>query len=287
MADQRDVRVFISWSGDLARAVAVGLRDWLPLLSDWVRPWASDTDIAAGQRGLAQIEAELTGTQFGVVVVTAANQHAPWLNFEAGALSKTVAADVEQRVVPLLVDLAGASQLTGPLAQFQAKVADKDGVRDLILSLAAVAGIDERVAAERFDAYWPRLEPKIAAAMQQSGKMEPTQPRREQADVLEEILTHVRQLRSATEPTVTAPANFVGERARQLGRQRLQATDRTIEALAEGHNLRLHGIDKVAGGLEASVYPTGEFSQADVDAFTAELRGRFQGLNVNVTAIPF
>src|SRR4051812_40799847 len=103
VAEQRDIKVFISWSGDLAKSVAVPLREWLPLLFDRVNPWASDVDIAAGQRSLAQIEAELQDSNFGIVVITAANQHEPWLNFEAGALSKVVQGDIEQRVVPLLV----------------------------------------------------------------------------------------------------------------------------------------------------------------------------------------
>src|SRR4051794_8953617 len=98
-------KVFISWSGAYSRAIAAAVRDWIPLLFDTVTPFMSDHDIAAGERGLTVIETELEGTQFGIIVVTEENQHAPWLNFEAGALSKIITQDRKQRVAPLLVDL--------------------------------------------------------------------------------------------------------------------------------------------------------------------------------------
>lgn len=200
MTEQTDVvKVFISWSGDSARAVAKAIRDWLPLISDRVAPWVSDSDIAAGQRGLAQIEAELADTRFGIVVVTAANQHAPWLNFEAGALSRTVGGDTEHRVIPLLVDLTSPADLSGPLAQFQAKTATRDGLRDVVLSLAAVAGIDLLVTERRFELTWPDLEPDIesarAAATESAGRTSaPT--KRDDSEVLSEILEIVRGLRT-------------------------------------------------------------------------------------------
>lgn len=54
--------------------------------------------------------------------------------------------------------------MTGPLAQFQAKVADRHGVIDVLRSLGAVAGIQENVVDARFDRYWEDLEESIAAA---------------------------------------------------------------------------------------------------------------------------
>lgn len=277
MSEQRNVKVFISWSGDLAKEVAVALREWLPLLFDRVEPWASDTDIAAGQRGLGQIEAELRDTQFGIVVVTSSNQHAPWLNFEAGALSKTIPGDVEQRVVPLLVDLSGPSQLTGPLVQFQAKVADRDGALSLLRSLAAVAGIEERVVAERFEAYWPKLEAKIGAAKAAATQGQPSQPRRGQADVLDEILLHVRALRSEGEAG--------GPRARK-GEGRA-AFREWLDVLAGEHRLEIFQYSRGDDGApEIMVSPRGKFSEADIEAFEQALR-RQVSFDVRVYSIPF
>jgi len=281
VADQSDVKVFISWSGGLAKDVAIALRGWLPLLFDRVTPWASDTDIAAGQRGLAQIELELTNTRFGIVVVTAENQHAAWLNFEAGALSKVVG-DVEHRVVPLLVDLAGPAQLTGPLAQFQAKTAQKAGMLSLVCSLAAVAEIHQQVATARFEAYWPQLEEKIEKAVAGvAAKPTKKQEKRDVADVLDEILLHVRALRSDGE------SSGVAERAaRRAGGFR-----RFLDGLAAENNLKVDEYPEVSDTGERAIFvsPTGEFSQADIDAFKDELRKRAapRDRDITVSYVPF
>lgn len=262
MTEQSDVKVFISWSGNLAKSVALALREWLPLLFDRVAPWASDTDIAAGQRGLAQIEAELAGTSFGLVVVTAENQHAPWLNFEAGALSKTVAGDTEHRVVPLLVDLAGPAELTGPLAQFQAKMARKDGVRDVVRSLAAVARVDPAMAGRRFDAYWPQLEAEIDAAKAAAPLGAAVPERREEADVLGEILLHVRSLRS---DQVTPPRGDLTPTAAQREQHDFQ---KFVTNLAAAYGMEVHEIKGPAfGDREITLAPKAEYSEAAEKAF--------------------
>lgn len=301
MAEQSDVKVFVSWSGDLAKAVAFALRESLSLLSDRFIPWVSEADIEAGQRGLAQIEGELRDTRFGVVVVTAENQHAPWLNFEAGALSKAIAGDVEQRVVPLLVDLASPAQVTGPLSQFQAKVADREGVLALLRSLAAVAGVDEQVVATRFEDQWPRLEAKIAEVKQKhaAAEGEPRVERRDQADVLDEILLHVRQLRVDREASTTATRDAairrrlahetaVRDTARHLARD---ATDPNgvLGKLAAQHGLDIHSASVTAAGvLDVAVSPQREFSQDAADVFEGALRALLpDGVGLQYTAIPF
>jgi hypothetical protein len=114
-------KIFISWSGDLAREVTLVLHGWLPEMFDGIKPWMSAEDIDAGARGLEEIGEQLDSTSFGIIVVTQANQNAPWLNFEAGALSKRFGPrDARTRVAPLLVDLSSAGQIVGPIKQFQA-----------------------------------------------------------------------------------------------------------------------------------------------------------------------
>ena len=83
-------RIFISWSGEQARAASVLLREWLREMFDGVDPWVSDVDIASGAQGLVEIHASLGRAEFGLIVVTPDNQSSPWLNYEAGALSRAV-----------------------------------------------------------------------------------------------------------------------------------------------------------------------------------------------------
>lgn len=191
-------KVFISWSGDYSKAVAAALRDWLPNLFDNITPFMSDADIEAGQRGLKTIEAELGNTKFGIIVVTPDNQDKPWINFEAGALSKVVDSDVEQRVVPLLVDIPSPSQITGPLAQFQAKTLDRDGVRDLVASLGSVVEVGRERVMSRFDAFWEELDKAVQSARESNESTEANSPvRRSSEDMLEEVLGHVRSISQA------------------------------------------------------------------------------------------
>jgi hypothetical protein len=67
-----------------------------------IDPFMSESDIAAGARWLNEIDQQLEGTSFAIVCVTRDNQSASWLNFEAGAVAKTIDTS---RVVPLAIDL--------------------------------------------------------------------------------------------------------------------------------------------------------------------------------------
>lgn len=255
--------------------MAVALRESLTVLSDRFIPWVSDADIEAGQRGLSQIEAELRDTRFGVVVVTAENQHKPWLNFEAGALSKAIPGDAEQRVVPLLVDLNGPAALTGPLSQFQAKVADEEGIQALLRSLAGAAGVDEQVLATRFRDQWPRLDARIAAAKAASGAAggKPTKSRRDQADVLDEILILVRQIRAESDAGSVAS----GARANVVSAAAQRRSFRGVaQRAAEQYGMEVLEARRTPDeeGFVVQVAPREghDPSKKDLDDFTRELR---------------
>lgn len=118
-----NMKVFISWSGARSKNVAEILRSWVPKVLQAVRPWMSDEDISTGTRWSAEIASELEISKAGIVCITPENQHNPWLMFEAGALSKTL---TETFVCPYLFDLS-PSQLSGPISQFQATLATKEG----------------------------------------------------------------------------------------------------------------------------------------------------------------
>ena len=126
MAIEQDLMIFISWSGALAKEVTKALRAWLPKMFDHIDPWASEVDIDAGARGLEVIRTRLDDSAFGIIVVTPENMEKPWLNFEAGALSKSLDGH-PNRVVPLLVNFKDILQLTTPLNQFQATMLDESG----------------------------------------------------------------------------------------------------------------------------------------------------------------
>lgn len=183
------MRVFISWSGPRSKHIAEALRNWLPKVLQSVSPWMSDDDIAAGSRWLPEVAGELANAKLGILCVTPENQASPWLVFEAGALSKTL----EQTFVcPMLFDL-DIGQLSGPLAQFQASTLDRLGMQRLLETLNFALGASALPAGsleEIFEVWWPKLEAQFATT---PALNTPAVPRRSSEDVLDEILSLVRE----------------------------------------------------------------------------------------------
>ena len=106
------MKVFLSWSGDISHKVAVALRDWLPSVIQSLEPYVSSEDIDKGARWSTDIAKELEKSSYGILCITKDNVDAPWLNFEAGALSKSVE---KSRVSPFLFGLKRSDVKPGPL----------------------------------------------------------------------------------------------------------------------------------------------------------------------------
>jgi hypothetical protein len=129
------MKIFISWSGSRSKALASALRGWLPLTLNYVEPWVSDKDIAAGDRWAQSIAGELEKSNFGIICITPENLQSEWILFEAGALSKSM---LEAKVIPLLFGLE-LSDLSGPLSQFQAQKVEQTGIVEVVRAINKVA----------------------------------------------------------------------------------------------------------------------------------------------------
>jgi hypothetical protein len=184
------VKVFISWSGEPSRSVARVLRQWLPLVVQHVRPWMSDEEITSGTRWNDSVAAALDETDFGLVCVTASNQHQPRLMFEAGAIAKRLQT---ARVVPLCIDIPPA-EITGPLVAFQGRRLDMEGMRRLVRDISSVREdpLADGQIRMLFDALWPRLEEQLAVA--KSPTPGTTPPPRSSQEMLEEVVERIRRL---------------------------------------------------------------------------------------------
>jgi hypothetical protein len=149
------VKVFLSWSGDVSRQVAGLLREWLPLVINEIEPFMSSEDIEKGSRGLSVIASELENSSHGIVVVTEETFERPWINFEAGALSKVVESS---RVTPLLFGVE-YTQITGPLTQFQHALPQQDDMRKLMDSINRDCDrpLSEGFLGKAFEQWWPQL----------------------------------------------------------------------------------------------------------------------------------
>jgi hypothetical protein len=183
------MRVFISWSGQSERHVAEALRGAIETVSAGkARPFVSSQDIAKGKRGLAVIAETLESSDFGVVLVSKRNQHAPWLNFESGALARAL----KSPVATILLDLK-PSDVTGPIAQFQAtSFIDDDDMRELFLQIVMAA--DENMPSKTVDHLFAAEWPDVKASWKPSKSSEPTEPSRGVDDMLGELVTRLRRV---------------------------------------------------------------------------------------------
>jgi hypothetical protein len=155
------MKVFLSFSGDVSRKVALALRDWLPKVIQVVRPFISE-EIGKGERWSDEIANELSRTAFGIICVTRYNFKMPWLNFDAGAISKAL--QNRSYVSPFLFGI-DSSSISGPLQQFQSTVYQKEDVFRLLRSINNRLDSDVQLSHElleqEFEHWWPELSAKL------------------------------------------------------------------------------------------------------------------------------
>ncbi len=155
------MKVFISWSGKLSHGVALILRDWIPGVIHSVDCYVSSEDIDKGARWEGELAKELIDSNFGIFCITKNNSSAPWLNFEAGAISKLVG---KAKVCTLLYDVKN-SEIKGPLGKFQAtKYNEKKDFLKLIKSINKELGensIQEKKLEKTFDMSWDHLKKEL------------------------------------------------------------------------------------------------------------------------------
>ena len=222
------MKVFISWSGGRSKALAVALREWLPLVLHYVEPWLSDADIEAGDRWASSIAQELSASSFGIVCVTPENMNSPWVLFEAGALTKSLETS---KVIPLLLDLE-FSDISGPLSQFQAKKLGHDGIAEVIHSLQASCehSIPEDRATKLFDGLWGQFEEKLESLPAKPSEHRQT---RTQHEVLEELVASVRNIENRQREQESL---FASLEVREPRRRRMRRMSPMIFEMS--HNLR-------------------------------------------------
>lgn len=154
------MKVFISWSGNKSHKVGLVFREWLPSVIQSLEPYVSSEDIDKGARWSTDIAKELEDSTFGILCVTKENLHAPWLSFEAGALSKTMD---KSFVTPFLFDIK-RSEVNGPILQFQSTIFEKDDIKKLIHTLnkaCGESGISEAMLDRAFEVWYPTLESEL------------------------------------------------------------------------------------------------------------------------------
>jgi hypothetical protein len=228
--------VFISWSGQRSKAVAEALHGWLPKIIQATETWMSESDIDKGTRWGSEIIRYLEEAHFGLICLTPENLDAPWILFEAGALSKSLE---KARVCTYLLNV-NPTDIEWPLAQFQHTRAEKEDTRKLVHTANRAMGdtLRERQLDELFEVLWPELEQclrEIPDTQEKPG------PQRSERELLTEILELLRNLTRASESrsVTTFHIRQEGMRMFEEVRQLLLKERDTVNPDASGQALSL------------------------------------------------
>ncbi|MBR0601177.1 TIR domain-containing protein [Bacillus safensis] len=211
------MKVFLSWSGNLSKDVATEFSVWIPQVLQFVKPFLSSEDIEKGSRWGHEIAKNLEESAHGVFFVTKENIGAPWINFEAGALSKSLE---NSHVWTLLIDMKNSDLDKGPLRQFQTTLFNKKEVKDLVKDINSANeenALPDNVVDMSFEKWWPDLEKSINQLISkyqgdanQSIKPKEPQDTSTSNEILEEILGSVRnQERLLKDPEQLLPAEYL------------------------------------------------------------------------------
>jgi hypothetical protein len=123
--------------------------------------------------------------------LTPQNVAAPWMIFEAGALSK----HLDDRVVPILFRLR-KTQVTGPLAHFQMAEFEEADIRRTLLMINNQLGdraLDAETFRDMFEVQWPILHREVMSVLEMPEHNQVAAPRSNE-DVLAEILELTRTI---------------------------------------------------------------------------------------------
>lgn len=187
------MKVFISWSGELSKAVAQLLKTWLTSVLHATRPWVSTHGIESGSVWFTEVRNQLNETPVGIICMTHDNRSAPWIHFEAGALANGLA---KNRVCTLLIDLKPAD-VENPMAQYNHTLPTKDSMLGLVRMLNSYVDeqhqVEDEILIKGFDRFWIDFDTGLQAALKaDTSATRPT--KRSTEDLLSEVLENTRGL---------------------------------------------------------------------------------------------
>lgn len=261
------MKVFVSWSGDLSRKIAELLKKWIPCMIQSVEVFFSPEDIEKGDNWDRAISTQLSECKYGIICLTSENTNAPWVNFEAGAIAKTL----DSKVAALMIDIK-PSDLRGPLSRYQATKFEKGDFYQLILAInnTLEVSLEDKILENAFDAMWPALEIEINHILNQFAQKNTKQKKGmnlEQPEnaPIEEILQLLRKQNSVlSSPENLLPIDYM-ERIQSQLFERRQALyvedDMLLEELVEYFREVLSRIQRCSGDVRRDVIDVLNFEE--------------------------
>ena len=187
------LKLFISWSGEFSQKVAKKLSIWIPTIIQSVEVFYSSDDIAKGENWGKRLDNALSDCSFGIICLTPENIAAPWIHFEAGALS----AALNARISAVMLGV-NPSELKGPLTRYQNTVFNHEDFFQLFQSIndASETPLKPEILKHAFDNAWEKLEPEVNNVIQQyaaSNTVPAKVNNSSDSDAIQEILRLLRK----------------------------------------------------------------------------------------------
>ena len=185
------MKVFLSWSGDRSKMVAEAFNRFLKQVIQATQPWIS-TGIMKGMPSDSEIMEGLKDAKVGIICLTSDNLTAPWLLYEAGAISNNPGT----HVCTFLLDVAN-EDVEPPLGRFQHTSFNKQDVLLLVKTINSAVGssggnaVELQSLEEIFDLTWSKFESALLVAKETKPVTKPT--KRDIYDLVSEILETVRK----------------------------------------------------------------------------------------------
>lgn len=187
------MKVFISWSGETSKKVALLLREWLPMAINAIEPYVSAKDIDKGSAWFSDIAGELKESEYGIVCLSKENLSSEWIHYEAGAIATKFD---EGRTTAFLIDVE-SSDVKPPLSQFQHTSPVKDDIHHLLSTLNGLVEnpLSDLHLAKASQKWWPELEDglKDILAKAKKTRSQSSAPHRTDRELLEELLSLSRR----------------------------------------------------------------------------------------------
>lgn len=155
------MRLFLSCAGKKTYALAELFKDWIQeVIQGITPPFVSSQSIEDGKRWGLELAKELEVSNTGIIFLTKESIGAPWIFFEAGAMSKKFKSS---RVYTLIFEDINLSDVPSPLTQFQNTVYNRDRAWKLVKELNKYFGKIkvEKNLQIRFDSTWDKFNKSV------------------------------------------------------------------------------------------------------------------------------
>lgn len=177
----------------------------------------SPEDIEKGDNWDKTISTELSQCNYGIICLTSDNTSAPWINFEAGAIAKSL----DSKITALMVNIK-PSDIKGPLSRYQATKFEKNDFFQLVSAInkSLETPLDHRILQNTFDTMWTALEREANSVIEQyssSKAVQDTSKELPENEPLEEILQLLRMQNTIlTNPDRLIPIEYIDYMQRRL-----------------------------------------------------------------------